>query len=53
MCRLSLPDSKTSESFITARTESLQRSWQVAYVWAFIVKFQQINHIRKLECLEE
>jgi hypothetical protein len=33
--------------------KELTSSWQVAYVWAFIVKFQQINHIRKLECLEE
>ena len=28
-------------------------SWQVAYVWAFIVKFDQRDKIRKLECLEE
>lgn len=28
-------------------------SWQVAYVWAFIVKFQQLDKIRRLECLEE
>ncbi|EIW67671.1 hypothetical protein TREMEDRAFT_14561, partial [Tremella mesenterica DSM 1558] len=28
-------------------------SWQVAYVWAFIVKFNQLEKIRKLECLED
>jgi hypothetical protein len=28
-------------------------SWQVAYVWAFIVKFGQLDRIRKLECVEE
>ena len=28
-------------------------SWQVAYVWAFIVKFNQKERIRGLESAEE
>lgn len=32
---------------------SLTRSWQVAYAWAFIVKFDMKAKIRRLECLEE
>lgn len=28
-------------------------SWQVAYVWAFIVKFNQKEKIRSLESLAE
>ncbi|ORX37258.1 hypothetical protein BD324DRAFT_625436 [Kockovaella imperatae] len=35
------------------QAERVQDDWQVAYVWAFIVKFDQQSKIRKLECLED
>ncbi|KAK4684593.1 hypothetical protein P7C73_g5580, partial [Tremellales sp. Uapishka_1] len=31
----------------------VQDDWQVAYTWAFIVKFDQMDKIRKLECLDD
>jgi len=35
------------------REGALTDSWQVAYVWAFIVKFNQKERIRGLESAEE
>ncbi len=42
-----------NRSLLLIRCKLILCSWQVAYVWAFIVKFGQIDKIRKLECLEE
>ncbi|WOO76837.1 uncharacterized protein LOC62_01G000452 [Vanrija pseudolonga] len=35
------------------RPERVQDDWQVAYTWAFIVKFNLRDKIRRLECLED
>ncbi|RSH88528.1 uncharacterized protein EHS24_001073 [Apiotrichum porosum] len=37
----------------SARPERVQDDWQVAYTWAFIVKFELRDKIRNLECLED
>ena len=38
---------------VGVREGALMGSWQVAYVWAFIVKFNQKERIRGLESAEE
>ena len=30
-----------------------RRSWQVAYVWAFMMKFKQVEKVPRLETIEE
>jgi hypothetical protein len=30
-----------------------RRSWQVAYVWAFMIKFKQVEKVPRLETIEE
>ncbi|KAL1413154.1 hypothetical protein Q8F55_000903 [Vanrija albida] len=35
------------------RPERVQDDWQVAYTWAFIVKFNLRDKIRRLECLDD
>lgn len=50
---ISLLSRMRNRSLLLIRCKLILCSWQVAYVWAFIVKFGQIDKIRKLECLEE
>jgi hypothetical protein len=30
-----------------------RHSWQVAYVWAFMIKFKQVEKVPRLETIEE
>ncbi|KAL7423050.1 hypothetical protein Q5752_002349 [Cryptotrichosporon argae] len=40
-------------AYVEPKEDRVSDDWQVAYVWAFIVKFGLLERIRRLECLED
>ncbi|WVF68996.1 hypothetical protein IAT40_003770 [Kwoniella sp. CBS 6097] len=38
---------------VDVRLDKLEDDWQVAYVWAFIIKFNLRGRISRLECMED